>query len=391
MIILKFNKRLGFLLYELLCAFNYLVVLSIIQVLDITFPIYLVFSLIPYISQFKLNNSFSAFLLIYYSTILIISILFNGIWRPTSIFLIRLSGILFFCYIFVNNKYSIIYKKTVLYLSIIFELALAFIATQLSTDGRLMLNYQCTVGCIATSFVLLLSYDLYQRKSLISLIIMILHTFIACLSGTRGYILICLGMTLASIILFATPKQRIIIFLTSLAAICINLKKIIDVFYNTLRFGQSTGIRHAENTFVIRFMLERPILNILFGNGFGSQVKNFEVSDKIILDVSESTYQLYALLIRDGFHNFWLTILYSAGIIGLVLIILLYFNIIKKVRLCNVGAKMKFLLILYLILYAVLLWYRWSATSGVLEFAVLAFILKQIEHETKQEKGKVEL
>ena len=388
MILLNFHKKLDFLMYQLLCAFNYLISVSVIQTLDMTFPIYLLFSILPYITKIKFDDLFSLIFLLYYITVYIISTLMNGLWRPTSIFLIRLSGILFFYYIFINTEYKKEYRKFVFVLSLICEFVLTIIAIHLSEDGRLMLNYQCTVGCIATSFVLFLSYDLYKNRSVTSLIIMILHTFIACLSGTRGYILICLGISIASIVLFATPKQKSILFFTSLVVIAFNFNELVNLFNNTLRFGQSTGIRNAENSFVIKFMSKRPIFNILFGNGFGSQTKKFGVSNEIISEVSESIYQFNNLHIKDGFHNFWLTMLYSAGFIGLILIIIMYFNIIKKVTLYNVEPKMKLLLVLYLVLYAILLWYRWSATSGIFEFGVLAFILKQIEYDSKNLKDR---
>ena len=77
----------------------------------------------------------------------------------------------------------------------------------------------------------------------------------------------------------------------------------------------------------------------------------------------------------DSFHNLYLTILYSAGVVGLLLVLVLYYRIMKKSLTSCTDNKMKIVIAVFLLSYAVLLWYRWSATSGILEFAVLAYIL----------------
>ena len=386
MVLLFLYKKMGFVLYELLCATTYLVSLSFIQTLDITMPIYIAFALLPYIKCFQIKSFFSVSFLLYFSTVILISILLNGIAAPLSVFLIRLSGLLFFYYVFSNVDFDPMHGFGVV-ASLICEILLLILGLILSPNDRLMLNFQCTVGCIATSFVLLCAYDFYKRRSMLSFAVMLTHTLIACISGTRGYILVCLVVSFVSIILFPSIKLKLVALPILLVGFIIEHNAVFKVFENALRFGESTGRRTAENRFVIKFMLQRPFYNMLFGNGFGSRTTKFSISQAIISEVSDSSWSYKILQRVDSFHNLYFTILYSAGIVGVVMVLVLYYSIIKTSLTGCTNSKMKTVIVCFLLSYAVLLWYRWSATSGILEFAVLAYILNDIHREFPADKA----
>lgn len=214
------------------------------------------------------------------------------------------------------------------------------------------------------------------------MIIMIILTLIACLSGTRGYILVSVVVTYVSIFLYAGNRLRLMMCLSMLILALSKYHEIIDLVFNKLRMGESTGRRHSENLFVIELMNERPLFNVLFGNGFGSIAGQYSISENIILNVSDSAYTYKVLHYVTGFHNFWGTILYSSGIIGLFLIIVLYVSLLKRIVVSDVDCRFKIVSVAFWVSYAVLLWYRWTAACGVLEFAMFSYVLHDIEHRS---------
>lgn len=381
------NKKIGFVYYQLFTATVYLISLSYIQTLDITLVIYLIFSIIPYIRNFKITSTLYSIILMYFVLSVFISVLNNGIGSAISIFTIRLSGLFLFHFLFSDidfQKHRVkthisSFKYSVSFL--LCELIVLLIGLSLSTDGRLMLNYQCTVGCIATSAVLFLAYRLLEFKSnrIIIIIAMIALTVVACLSGTRGYILVSVAVTCVSIFVYAEIRMRLIMCLSALLIGLIKYESILNLFLSKLRMGESTGRRTSENLFVLEFMNERSFFNLLFGNGFGAVVGRFSISEDIIARVSDTAYTYYVLHNVSGFHNFWATILYSSGIVGLIMVIALYIMLFRQVLSSNASFKFKIVALVFLLSYAVLLWYRWTATSGILEFAMFAYILYDIK------------
>ena len=253
-------------------------------------------------------------------------------------------------------------------------------------DYRLMLNFQCTVGCIATGFVLLLAYDFYKNQKRFSLVLMLLHTLIACLSGTRGYMLVCIVVTITSILLFSSLKQKLLALPLLLAGVLMERFNVMEFIFHSLRFGESTGRRQSEDLFVIWFMPKRPLLNILFGNGFGSPIGKYRISRSIIYEVADSRYTLKVLPKVEGFHNCWSTILYSSGIVGLILIVLLYGSIILQAMRAATDNRFRMILLSFLVSYAVLLWFRWTATSGILEFACLSYVIHDLKNHNRAEQ-----
>ncbi len=350
---LIFRNKMGFILYQLLCATTYLVSLSFIQTLDITLPIYFVFSALPFLKSFKANHLFSLTVLLYFSAVILISLLINSVNSVISIFIIRLAGILLFYYIFSHVDFKLKAKPWHLALSFACEILLTVIGFALSKDYRLMLNFQCTVGCIATGFVLLLAYDFYKNQK---------------------------------ILLFSSLKQKLLALPLLLAGVLMERFNVMEFIFHSLRFGESTGRRQSEDLFVIRFMPKRPLFNILFGNGFGSPIGKYRISRSIIYEVADSRYTLKVLPKVEGFHNCWSTILYSSGIVGLILIVLLYGSIILQAMRAATDNRFRMILLSFLVSYAVLLWFRWTATSGILEFACLSYVIHDLKNHNRAEQ-----
>ena len=160
---LFFRKKTSFLVYQSLTAIIYLYSVSFIQTLDVTIVLYILFSVIPYIRYFKPSNGIYLIFLIYFGSLMLLSVLLNGISSAVSVFVIRLIGIVSFIYIFknikelelhrINNERNLAKVLFILCLGEAFIGALAFVISGGST--RLMLNYQCTVGNLSIAGILI--------------------------------------------------------------------------------------------------------------------------------------------------------------------------------------------------------------------------------------------
>ncbi len=124
---------------------------------------------------------------------------------------------------------------------------------------------------------------------------------------------------------------------------------------------------------------QNSIFYKLFGYGYGRKIGNIDNIDWIIRTVSYNDFVLSAFPSKDGFHNFYGTILYSSGIIGLFFVGSLFFYIFLKIK-NNISSRKEIaMLSIYVGIYMFILWFRWTATSGILEFATIAFCISFIK------------
>ncbi|MCC8052230.1 MAG: hypothetical protein LIP10_16580 [Clostridiales bacterium] len=317
--------------YQLLDATVYLISLSYNQTLDITLVLYMIFAVLPYIKNFKIYIGIGACLLFYFALNMSVSMIINGAAASISVFCIRLAGLFIYYYIFRNIDFRERQGKKLINfnfvcLATVCEIIIFLIGYFLSTDERLMLNYQCTVGCIATATLLYLAYYLYVKEThtIGTMLCMIIMTLIACMSGTRGYIVVSLTVTFMSFFMKANKKWRIFLILVGILVLLIAFRYLADIFLVNLRMGSGTGRRQSENLFVIQFMWKRPLYVWLIGNGFGTVAGSFSISESIISAVSNSSYTYQVLHTATGFHNFYITILYSSGLVGLGFVLYIY-------------------------------------------------------------------
>lgn len=388
LILLVFRKQLGIVCYTILASTVYLFSLSFIQTLDVTLPVYLFFILLPNLKYFKVKSQFQLLVLYYFFCIIVFSAIKNGIAASISIFIIRLIGIFLFCFIYDGIPTRIIQNhfKTdadylrvtrIIVLSELFVLLLAYFISGGDSSTRFMLNYQCTIGCISTGCMLLLSFFLstsVRKRPIWAAMVITLCTTI--FSGTRGYIIVVGGIFAVSLLYFIADKKKIILALLGVGIALVLWQYIFELFYSQMRFGESTGRRASENLFLVESLSTSPWYNVILGHGFGCPLVNVPDAESIISAVSNSDYTYYILHHVNAFHNCWLTVCYSAGIIGFILILILYFSLFKKVRIRCSNSKIRLCIYTFLVTYFVLLWYRWSATSGILEFFVVEIVLK---------------
>ena len=401
-----FRKKVNFISYELLVATIYLIALSYVQVLDVLLVIYLLFSIIPYLKYFKINNFVDILFVFYFGLILVLSCFLNGMSSAISVFVIRYIGIIFFVFFFKNYIYMIINGKDstsknsysslketlkILKLFAICEIVLTVIAFLISGGGRLMLNYQCTVGNISVAGTLLCGYCFYisdKKKNSLIFLYSIFFTCISILSGTRGYLIICIAMLGIYTLLYGNKIAMCLIFMFGSLLLLVNYSTIFEKIVEMTRLGESTGRRKSEDLLVWNYMFSYPI-NMLFGLGFGKPVSELHNISDLITQVSNSPYTTYILYRVNAFHNLYTTTYYSTGLIGLSIIIMLFFKIIEYLKSNVLGKNIQFTLIAFVLLYMFVLWFRWSATSGILEFATVSFVLlNSYIYENKKKVGE---
>ncbi|MGN1295441.1 MAG: hypothetical protein ACI4U5_03450 [Bacilli bacterium] len=395
-----FCKKKNFYIYEIIITVIYLLTLSFVQTLDITLVLYLVFAIIPFVQKIKFRNLGQIIAIISLSIILLVSIILNGASEAISVFVIRLIGLIFFVFFFSSlqiddSYYSEENIKKALYLLIIAEFAIGMLGFFLSDDkSRLMLNYQCTVGCISISGILFLLIYLHKVcDSKLTLKIFLIGIYF-CIwpiwSGTRGYTVITLGMMALIFLFFAKKQEKIISFSFIIILFLVNFDYIWDLFLSVTRMSDSTGIRDAENSLFMLIERDSPLINIVFGYGYGNSVSNIDNILSKVEIVAYDEYSYYILQQKASFHNFYTTIFYSSGVYGFLVVLYLFLYIFSEIKHKVKQNKYRFLLYAYVILYMFILWYRWTATSGILEFATLALCITYFSNYIEEKENASE-
>ena len=211
---------------------------------------------------------------------------------------------------------------------------------------------------------------------------MVLMLGVVLFTATRGYIVVAGGVFMAAALCFISNRRKAVYSVGAAFALILFFQHIYELIFSSMRFGESTGRRHAENLFLIKSLGTSHLYNVLFGHGFGTSLTTVPEFESILSEVSNSNYTYYILHHVSGFHNFWATICYAAGIMGLLFIGILYFSLFWKARRYCKDKKIRLCIYAFLAAYFILLWYRWSATSGVFEFFVLAVVMKLSSQET---------
>ena len=209
------------------------------------------------------------------------------------------------------------------------------------------------------------------------------------MSGTRGYLVICLALSAYYFLKYGNKTLKFLLVGVGIIVFALQYESIIGNFLDVTRLGSSTGRRTSENLFVWYYMSSNSFINFLFGFGFGKNVGTLSNIDGLLSMVSDSEYTYYILHKVNGFHNFFATIYYSSGFVGVCLIYCIFFKILydlcKKIK----DKKMIVISCFYILLYIFMLWYRWSATSGILEFSCLAFLISNNKKSNKENRSTI--
>lgn len=408
------KERRNYMKYVLSCTLVYLIALSFVRTLDYLLPIYFLALLLPVLFSIRKVSGFTFLVAVYEIGYLLYGMIFQDTVASITAFVSRDWQFLAFFLVFdaLQNKSKTYFDNwsitsgsitiAVLVESIL-GVYLALYNYSMGRSLRLVADAQPITGNISIVFLPVLAYLFYngqrdevdrQERSHTKYLKFVIALFVwTLLSGTRGYILVY-GLTFISLIYsyffdvrdYDTPKRnnRTILFLCIVVLIigtAILAPTLVERAMMFLRVGPdaSTGIRKYENAAVIGFWKDAPLGIKLVGIGIGGKPGNYpdfltNLQSQFALGMWDRAHYL-----NDSgaiFHNLYACILCSQGIIGIIIVLLCYLAIWKRITICTTNSKgLRATLHLYEIGFAVMNYYRWSATCGIGELIILACVL----------------
>lgn len=402
----------------------FLVGTAIVGELDVLLPIYFVFSFLPFLSKLRKLSILMLCVICYLIIYLAIGLLYQSPTRSIVTFISRIWQFLIF-FIICDEKINIDetdYKPTIWFV-LIFETVLGFylmrtsnIVDSLNGLVRLVNNGQPITGNMST--VLLPLFALYYTKNrgnnlitnrnskfLLGASLFMLIWIV--LSGTRGYTLeylAVMGYVFYDFFIIdsirGTVKRNRIITIGAILIMAIVLvvvvPNLLEKATSVLRLNSTVGIRTYENAAVWDYIKNASIPELLFGIGLGGKAYDHDAMHNALnkqfnLGMWHRSY--YITESGTLFHSLYANIILCLGIIGLLIVLLFFVKMWKKITVvCENDAFMRRVLHFYLISFFLMNYYRWSADCGISEMIILALVLKYVESNsiTKLESQIVE-
>lgn len=382
------RKRLGFLGYQLAIAFIYLIALSFEQTLDYTMSVYFFFAVIPYANHFKAPGALGIIFALYFVFYSTISAMLNGPVQVISMLVIHYLGPLLLIYVFCNipeeellpprhrseiGSYQYIDK--ILIAAALAETVVSMVAMALSPDGRLMLNYQCTSGCIACCCIVLVYHQIAGNHRIgLSVACMLVFLGWSFASGTRGYIVLGFGMAVFVILLLRNKSIPALLACAAMIILCVVIvlsPETIGEIIGDSRFGETTGRRTWENQWAVNLFAEQGLLKDLFGFGIATQYSTQPDAVAAFAGVNPDVYSFNMIYANRTLHNFWYSCILSIGLVGCIMFVALFIGFVKRLSRRTPDKNIVAVVAVFLVIYAFVIWFRWTATGGVLEAAVV--------------------
>lgn len=382
------HKRLGFLGYQLAIAFVYLLALSFEQTLDYTMSVYFFFAVIPYVNRFIAPGVLGIIFALYLVFYSIISAIFNGPVHVISMLVIHYLGPLLLIYVFCNISEEEMlplryrsgpgifrYIDRVLIAAALAETAVSMVAMALSPDGRLMLNYQCTSGCIACCCIVLAYHQIAGNHRIgLSVVCMLVFLGWSFASGTRGYIVLGFGMAVFIILFLRNKSIPALLACSAMIVLCVMIvlsPETIGEIIGDSRFGETTGRRAWENQWAVNLFAEQGLQKDLFGFGIATQYSTQPEALAAFAGVNPDAYSFNMIYNNRTLHNFWYSCILSIGLVGCTMFVALFIGFVKRLSRRTPDKNIVSIVAFFLVIYAFVIWFRWTATGGVLEAAVI--------------------
>lgn len=263
-----------------------------------------------------------------------------------------------------------------------------------ATDGigaRVVKDNQPIGAGMATALMTIIGWCYLNKQFSVkeTMLYTVFCTITILLSGTRGYMVI---YALAMVVIFSmylldTPEngkrslQRVGIFLVILSLLVLYVFFVKpDILVDVLRLDEGLGYRENENVYVKEIMKIAPWHNRLLGFGMSGTANHVEGFLEVVYQASwNRKWMIERLLNKSIFHNYWYTILFKQGVVGLVFIVVFFLRTIKTVLKLNTSLWFRSLLALLIIGNMISQTYRITATCSVFEMLLIMFFVKQIE------------
>ena len=200
-----------------------------------------------------------------------------------------------------------------------------------------------------------------------------------------GEMLLYDGISMILIILSGTRGYMIIFAMIMAVTMIVYFMDIPDhgkTFELILRLDESLGYRENENLYVKELMKRIPWYRKWFGWGFGrSAAGTKEALTAAGLASWNRRYMFGKLLQRTIFHNYWYTILFKQGISGLIVMILFYARMVKRICQDIKDRWIRYFLLMMAVGTVILLTFRITATCSILEMLLVAYFIRQMEED----------
>lgn len=408
--------RKNFAWYQMSLLMVYIAFLTVSGELGNTYPIYLLFAVVPYLFSKDRYGPFALLFIIVSIVYLAIGVGMQSANASLVTFLTRLFPFIFFLMLLNNTKAedSLIHFKPLLIVALIVEAVIGFYLIRNGSGAgfsfgdqiRLVSNSQPITGNIGIAILPILGYLYFKnsttfRDRLLLIGCLLFFFFWIVFSGTRGYILIYGACILPIVINFfflqggnrKTSSFAIValmlILIVALIALVVFENDLTRLIESVFRSG-AIGVRGFENTVVMQFFLSENLFEKFLGIGLGGTWSEHGSFFNILIQNAQGSYLLseYAGATGTSFHNFYANILGLQGIAGIALIVGVYIKMIgATTTACSAGSArrgFKAFLIMYIIGYAAMLYFRWSADCGLCEMAMLAYVINLARSDSQE-------
>lgn len=387
----------------------YIIGMTFIGEMDILLPIYFLVSFFSIVINMNKISYVSIVIYAFFGCYLIFGLLFQNTIATCVSFIAKYwQFIVFFIVIDskVNLKADVKIRQLQIALLVETLLGVYLLLTnsEVGDNGmiRLVSNSQPITGNIAVAVLPVSVYLYFKNKGnhrIETRIIFIELGFLfwIIMSGTRGYTLLY-AITMLFIFydyIFNNRKSgknaiqnrfAIIAFVCwLLLLLVIVVPGFADGISAILRVEDSTGIRSYENAAEWNFFWSAPWEVKLFGVGLGGTPGRYQAYvDAIMTQVAKGMWDQNSYLYEAGapFHNFFANLTLNFGLIGIVIIGLVNFNIWNTTtRICCNNKLIKLTFHLYQLGFLLMNYFRWSTDCGISEIIIFTLVLKLIERE----------
>lgn len=343
----------------------------------------------------------SLFLLLWIVSYTIVGAVFQDFFATATALITRFGYIIIFIFMQLEKKTDSLWKadtedyRFIVRAGLITELAIvAMVWMQTGIGSRVVAGHQPIGAGIVIGLMAVIGWC-YLRKMFTAaetVVYSLISVVVTVLSGTRGYMVI-IALPLAVIVLAylldipesgqkAFIRIGICCLIASVAIISLFVIDRGETLIQILRLDEGLGYRENENLFVKEIMQRAPWYNQLFGFGFGgnaSQVKGF--LEAVQQASWNREFMFSRLLTRTIFHNYWYTVLFKTGILGMAMIILFYGLMFRKIFCVKGQIWEKWMLGMMVTGNIVSLTFRITATCSIFEMLLVAYFIRQLENE----------
>ena len=388
----KANKDL--IEYEILCLAVYLSGFIVVQEFNLILVIYEIFSIAPFIFKCRIQGIYAVFL----AAVIV--------WTGVSIVLYGAAGfaeVFFTRYFFLvaivlvlscqKTQFNTRFNANRAFWEVaLFDLLFACIllASNQESDSVFVVNHQPVVGNMSICGLLIAGYLIYakhrklfntsEEPQTVPIVLRIILCIILCIaSGIRGYIIIAIPLGVFLLISLANSQRgrratalvSIASLLTLLTIYMISTGSTLMDLLTNLETG--IGYRSSENEYFINVLKDGNLANLLFGYGIGSSGQ--DISLAAVSAVASTLFQEQHLLEATALLNVWAQYFLNVGIVGGLLIIIIYFSTLKTARRNIDDPTLRATVILFIVLYAIMLAFRNSTSCGMTELILVSLLI----------------